>query len=147
MKKTINIKQTGVIILIILLFSIIYTLEKDQNTPKTDIGSAQIERAYLKQQSNVQVQGSGMIIKILRDDLHGTKHQKFIVRITKELTVLIAHNIDLAPRVETLAEVEIIEFYGEYEWNKKGGVIHWTHHAPGNNHPDGWLKYKDRLYQ
>ncbi|MBW1636133.1 MAG: DUF3465 domain-containing protein, partial [Deltaproteobacteria bacterium] len=72
--------------------------------------------------------------------------QKFLVGIA-DLTLLIAHNIDLAPRINSLKEGDTIEFYGEYEWNPKGGIIHWTHHDPGKRHPDGWLRYKNRIYQ
>jgi hypothetical protein len=60
---------------------------------------------------------------------------------------LIAHNIDLAPRVAQLNTGGTILFYGEYEWNEKGGVIHWTHHDPDNRHINGWLKHGGKTYQ
>ena len=41
----------------------------------------------------------------------------------------------------------MIEFYGEYEWNEKGGVVHWTHRDPRGNHESGWLKHKGSTYQ
>jgi hypothetical protein len=44
-------------------------------------------------------------------------------------------------------EGEMIEFYGEYEWNDKGGVIHWTHHDPKGKHAGGWLRYQGKLYR
>ena len=62
-------------------------------------------------------------------------------------TLLVAHNIDLAPRIEGLRTGDTVEFYGEYEWNPKGGVIHWTHHAPNNDHVGGWLRHAGRTYQ
>ncbi|MDE1266260.1 DUF3465 domain-containing protein, partial [Vibrio aestuarianus] len=37
--------------------------------------------------------------------------------------------------------------YGEYEWNKKGGVMHWTHNDPNNKHPHGWLKHNGKTYE
>ena len=61
--------------------------------------------------------------------------------------MLIAHNIDLAPKIEGLKKGDKVEFYGEYEHNQKGGVIHWTHHDPQGKHIDGWLKYQGRMYQ
>jgi len=40
-----------------------------------------------------------------------------------------------------------VQFYGEYEWNSRGGVIHWTHRDPRNNHLHGWLKHQGRVYK
>lgn len=106
-----------------------------------------IDKAYANKQSNIQVQGIGKVIKILQDDTKGSKHQRFILKLSSNSTILIAHNIDLAPRIENLKIDDSIEFYGEYEWNKQGGVIHWTHHDPRGKHKDGWLKHNGKIYQ
>jgi len=106
-----------------------------------------IATAFQNQQSNVQVEGSGVVTRILPDDNKGSRHQKFIIKLSSDQTILIAHNIDLAPRVNSIKEGDTIEFYGEYEWNSKGGVVHWTHHDPNARHEDGWLKHNDRIYK
>jgi hypothetical protein len=103
--------------------------------------------AFENHRSNVQVQGSGHVTKVLADDNDGSRHQRFIVRVDSGQTVLIAHNIDLANRVASLSNGDRIEFYGEYEWNAKGGVIHWTHRDPQHRHVDGWIKHNGRTYQ
>lgn len=106
-----------------------------------------IDKAYANKQSNIQVQGVGKVIKVLSDDNNGSRHQRFILKLSSNSTILIAHNIDLAPRIENLKIDDSIEFYGEYEWNKQGGVIHWTHHDPRGKHKDGWLKHNGKIYQ
>jgi len=106
-----------------------------------------IAEAFRNGRSNVQLGGEGRVARILPDDNNGSRHQKFLLELESGHTLLIAHNIDLAPRVESLREGEVIEFYGEYEWNQKGGVIHWTHHDPKGVHPGGWLKYQGRVYK
>lgn len=106
-----------------------------------------IMKAYKQQISNIQVQSKGEVKAILADDNDGSRHQKMILKLENGLTVLVAHNIDLAPRVEGLRKGEIVEFYGEYEYSPKGGVIHWTHHDPQGKHVDGWLKYQEKSYQ
>ena len=106
-----------------------------------------IMKAYKQQISNIQVQSKGEVKAILADDNDGSRHQKMILKLENGLTVLVAHNIDLAPRVEGLRKGEIVEFYGEYEYSPKGGVIHWTHHDPQAKHVDGWLKYQGKSYQ
>ena len=105
-----------------------------------------IGRAYRNHQNNLQVQGVGRVISILPDDHKGRRHQRFIIELASGQTLLIAHNIDLAPRISALAKGDTVEFYGEYEWNEKGGVIHWTHHDPDGRHEDGWLIHRRKKY-
>jgi hypothetical protein len=107
----------------------------------------QLQTLYANRQSNVQVSGVGTVKAILKDDLDGSRHQKFIIELPTGQTLLIAHNIDLAPRIEGLRQGDRVEFFGEYEWNAKGGVVHWTHHDPQGLHENGWLKHQGRLYQ
>ena len=106
-----------------------------------------IQDAYRNRQSNLQVQGQGTVATLLPDDLEGSRHQRFVLRLSTGQTLLVAHNIDLAPRINTLSKGDTVKFYGQYEWNEKGGVIHWTHHDPGRRHIDGWLEHKGRFYQ
>ncbi len=103
--------------------------------------------AYEERRSDVQVTGSGRIARILGDDSLGDRHQRFILELPSGHTVLIAHNIDLAPRLEPLAVGDAVEFHGIYEWNDKGGVVHWTHHDPQGQHEPGWLKLRGRTYE
>jgi hypothetical protein len=103
--------------------------------------------AFENPRSNIQVRQAGTIIKMLADDTSGSRHQRFIVRLSSGQSVLIAHNIDLAPKVEGIGEGSMISFSGEYEWNNKGGVIHWTHHDPQGQHEGGWLTYNGRKYE
>jgi len=106
-----------------------------------------VSSAYQTKTSNVQVRSIGTVIKILADDNKGSRHQKFIVKLASGQTVLIAHNIDLARRINSINIGDSIEFYGEYEWNAKGGIVHWTHHDPAGRHKDGWLKHNGVLYK
>ena len=62
-------------------------------------------------------------------------------------TVLVVHNIDLAPRVDDLKIGDKILFSGEYQWNAQGGLIHWTHHDPRGRHTAGWIKHGGNTYQ
>ena len=97
--------------------------------------------------SDVQVEGSGTVIRILPDDDQGSRHQRFILELDSGQTVLVAHNVDLAPRISSLRKGDVVGFFGEYEWNSKGGVIHWTHHDPQGRHVTGWLKHNGRTYK
>lgn len=142
-----NTTRTGIIILLILLFTVIsYFNKRDTRSPAQE-SAVQIQHAFVNKESEVQVRGSGFIVNVLQDDLKGARHQRFIVQVAQGNTILIAHNIDLAPRIDTIKKGEKISFYGVYEWNTKGGVVHWTHHDPKRRHIDGWLKYHGKIYQ
>ncbi|WP_426369887.1 DUF3465 domain-containing protein [Pseudocolwellia sp. HL-MZ7] len=106
-----------------------------------------LQDAYNNHKSDVQVQGVGTVVRILSDDNKGSRHQKFILKLSSGQSILIAHNIDLAPRINSISNGDQIQFYGEYEWNKKGGVVHWTHKDPKGYHVGGWLKHKGKTYQ
>lgn len=107
--------------------------------------SSELEQAVLEQRSDVMVEFEAVVDRILKDDNKGSRHQKFIVRSSLH-TILIAHNIDLAPRVPiTVGDVLIIS--GEYEWNDRGGVVHWTHHDPQNKRVGGWIELNGKKFK
>lgn len=108
---------------------------------------AQLADAFAKHVSHVQVAGQGVVVKLFSDDNDGSRHQRFILKLSSGQTLLIAHNIDIAPRIDTLHEGDVVLFEGEYEWNEKGGVVHWTHHTPSGTHPNGWLEHQGKKYQ
>lgn len=106
-----------------------------------------IIQAFENQQSDVQVLGSGRVSRLLSDDNEGSRHQRFIVELSSGHTLLISHNIDLAPRIDALRQGDQVSFYGEYEWNPQGGVVHWTHHDPRGRHPGGWIDHAGVRYE
>jgi hypothetical protein len=106
-----------------------------------------IKRAFNNGTSNVQVEGEGVVTRVLSDDVKGSRHQRFILRLASGQTILITHNIDLAPRIDGLREGDSVAFNGEYVWNAEGGVVHWTHKDPQGRHVAGWLKHNGRTYQ
>jgi uncharacterized protein DUF3465 len=106
-----------------------------------------IGRAFASGASDIQVEGEGTVIRTLPDDLNGHRHQRFIVQLGSGQTLLIAHNIDIAPRIDGVKEGDTVRFNGEYVWNEKGGVIHWTHHDPQGRHATGWIKHNGKTFQ
>lgn len=100
---------------------------------------------YQQQAVKTWVEFEGRVQRLLSDDQEGSRHQRFIVEHA-EMTVLIAHNIDLAPRVPvSLGDVVFIR--GRYEWNERGGVVHWTHHDPQNKQAGGWIEHQKKKFK
>ncbi len=115
-------------------------------TPTSNNGLQLIQQAFDNQQRDVLVESSGIVKTLLKDDTEGSQHQRFILQLPNNMTVLVAHNIDLAPRILDLKVGDTVEFKGDYMYNSKGGSIHWTHKDPRGKHPDGYLKHKGNTY-
>lgn len=101
------------------------------------------------ERSGQMIEFQARVVKTLADDNDGDRHQRFILAVdcspSPADTVLVAHNIDLAPKVPVEAG-DTIRIFGQYEWNERGGVVHWTHHDPGGRHTDGWIELDDKRY-
>ncbi len=59
------------------------------NIPTSFAGEsdAQLAVAFENQQSNLQIEGDGIVSKILPDDTNGSQHQRFILRLTNGQTL------------------------------------------------------------
>ncbi|MES9830664.1 MAG: DUF3465 domain-containing protein [Candidatus Thiodiazotropha sp. LLP2] len=107
----------------------------------------QIELAFKTQAQDLQLTLEGRVKKLLPDDRKGSRHQRFIIRVDSGRTLLVAHNIDLAPRINSIEVGDRLQIHGVYEWNEKGGVVHWTHHDPQGRHEGGWIRHNGQIYQ
>ncbi len=112
----------------------------------TTTGSQVIAAAFAEERSGIWVEATGRVQRTLSDDTEGSRHQRFILVLDNEQTVLMSHNIDLAERIP-LSVGESIAFRGMYEWNDRGGVVHWTHHDPDGRHSGGWIRHDGRVFR
>lgn len=103
--------------------------------------------AYQHRQSQIPLTLAGRVIKVLPDDNTGSRHQRFIIEIANGVTLLVAHNIDLAPPINGLTYGSQVTVSGEYVWNERGGLMHWTHHDPQGKHPGGWILFRGKKYE
>lgn len=105
-----------------------------------------VQSAYAARRSGVWMEVRGQISRILPDDNDGSRHQRFILDVGNGHTVLVSHNIDLAEKVPAAAG-DALALRGRYEWNERGGVIHWTHHDPQGIESGGWIEAGGRRYR
>jgi len=113
-------------------------------TPPVVTGDAALALAFDKHAGDFAVEDRGTVVRVLADDTEGGRHQRFILRLASGQTLLVAHNIDVAPRIDDLVEGDVVEFRGVYEWNDEGGTIH---HDPQGEHAPGWLRHEGRTYE
>lgn len=100
--------------------------------------------------SGEMVTTRAVVHRLLDDDHDGDRHQRFLISIDpgsrRPRTVKVSHNIDLAPRVP-VEEGDLVTIRGQFEWNDLGGVLHWTHHDPGDRREGGWIELDGRRYE
>jgi len=113
--------------------------------PQQDV-LQKIRQAEKSQKSGWWLEVKATVIKVLPDDTKGHQHQKFLIKPAPDITLLVAHNIDLAPRVPLRAG-DSINVRGRYEWNNRGGVLHWTHHDPKGRQKGGWIIHNGQHYK
>jgi hypothetical protein len=135
--------------LVVVLVLVAYQYLAPQDGALTGPAATQagvVETAYAEQRSRVWVEVQGRITRLLADDREGSRHQRFIVELDSGHTVMVAHNIDLAKRIP-LQKNANVSLAGRYEWNDRGGVIHWTHHDPENRRTGGWIEFDGTVYK
>ena len=112
----------------------------------TGTRSGEVEAAFTAQRSGQWVETSGRVARLLADDDEGSRHQRFILDLDSGHTLLVSHNIDLARRLP-LARNDQVALRGRYEWNSRGGVVHWTHHDPDSRQQGGWILHEGIRYR
>ena len=92
------------------------------------------------------IQGVDMeVVQLLPDDLNGSQHQKFVVRLSSGDKVMIVYNLDLCPKVP-LRVGDRVAAGGEFIWTKGGGLLHWVHYDPKANRPHGYVSVGGKAY-
>lgn len=134
------------VLLVLAVLAVGVFLERGGTPTNAGAGHSELAEAFRERSSGVVVESEGRVERILADDREGTPHQRFILRLSGDHTVLVSHNLDLASRVP-VSEGEVVQFRGQYEWNEQGGVVHWTHHDPNDGRPGGWIRHEGVLYR
>jgi hypothetical protein len=123
-----------------------YFPDQQSTDNNVTVGDNAVQQAYADHRSGQWLEISGRVSRVLRDDNEGSRHQKFILELDDGHTVMVAHNIDLAERIPVRRGLTLT-VRGKYEWNDRGGVIHWTHHDPDSRIQGGWIMLGNVSYQ
>lgn len=110
------------------------------------IDQSQLLQAQANQAKKVEIIFSARVKKILPDDTKGLPHQRLLLSVENGSTVLLAHDIKYAPKVPVQVG-DMLVIKGEYIWNRKGGVVHWTHHSDSPRHEGGYIEFGGQRYE
>ncbi len=105
-----------------------------------------VYQAQSKHLKHVEVLVTATVYKMLPSDHYGIPHERFLIKLNNNTTVLIAHNLNMAPSAPLKSGQEVT-IKGEYIWNNLGGVIHWTHHTDTPYHVGGYILSNGMTYK
>ncbi|AUN99207.1 hypothetical protein C0V70_14060 [Bacteriovorax stolpii] len=90
-----------------------------------------------------QVYVAGIISEIKSEDHSGLPHQKFFIKVDKDIELQIVSNLDFG-RIPLVVGKKI-SVCGEF-LRVGDGMVHWTHFDPHGSHPDGFSIIDGQLY-
>ncbi len=92
------------------------------------------------------VEGADMeVIQVLPDDTDGLQHQRWVVRLSNGKTMEAVYNTDMCPHVPVQVG-DRVAMGGMFLWTDQGGLLHWLHHDPRGNRPDGYVYLNGTYY-
>lgn len=119
---------------------------RDDNNYGSIQNDQQIVEAVAKRRRMHYIQGADMpVIQLLPDDLKGSQHQKFLVRLSSGDQIMVVYNLDLCPKVP-LRVGDLVDAGGEFIWTNRGGLLHWVHYDPKAKRPHGYVAVGGKAY-
>ena len=107
--------------------------------------------AWAGHQSHLELVAEGTVARNL-----GTRrgpsglHEGFLVHLRggagHGLTIRVEDNADITGPIP-IGEGADVRIRGEYIYDPRGGLIHWTHHDPRLRHEPGFVEINGRKYQ
>jgi Protein of unknown function (DUF3465) len=107
--------------------------------------------AWRNQQTKIEVGAAGSVARVLgsRRGPSG-EHEGFLLHLRGAaghgLTVRVEDNEDITGPIPLHAGDDVT-VRGEYIYDPRGGIIHYTHHDPRFRHAGGYVKIGDKIYQ
>ena len=116
-------------------------------TVKTDTNYEVLNAIKSSKPLNYAVIKNALVVKLLRNDNKGARHQRWIVQIENGVTITIIHNIDIAEKVP-LSVGDTVEVAGELVFGdrKKDPILHWTHEDPRGKRIAGYILHNGERY-
>ena len=114
------------------------------------VSNAAIYDAWRSGQSHLEVTASGSVARVLglRNGPSG-EHEGFLLHLRGAeghgLTVRVEDNTDITGPMDVHAGDDAV-VRGEYIYDPRGGIIHYTHHDPRGHHVSGYVRVNGRTY-
>jgi hypothetical protein len=138
----------GLLIILIVLLVYVRTRRSEPSAAtagsQAAVGCRFVSDDFSSHRSGVWVVLGARVQRLLPDSVGQYRHQRFLVRCPAGQTVLVVNDVSLGERVPVRVGDEV-GIRGEYVWNFRGGLVHFTHHDPGGGQ-GGWILRNGHVY-
>lgn len=101
-----------------------------------------LETAFAQGRTGVWLGGHGTVVRELVGD---ATSQRFQVRVSSGLSIVLRHNVQASGRVPA-ERGDTLAFHGLYEFHGGGGEISLTHADPNRPGGGGWIQHRGIRY-
>lgn len=110
------------------------------------VGEAALCAAESQHQGQDFIEVTGAVVSdALPDDLSGSRHEKWVVRLACGVDVQAVYNIDVTPRIP-IKTGDVISMGGQFIYDRGGGLMHWLHEDGHGHRPNGYVEINNVRY-
>jgi hypothetical protein len=104
-----------------------------------------VEKAFYDQQSDLMVEVTGQVVRVVRPVEGHEGHQEFQLRLPKGQLLMVVRNTSAGDRVP-LESNDRVTVRGNYQWSELGGVIHGAQRDYSLDRMHGWVELDGKKY-
>ena len=104
-----------------------------------------VERAFYDKQSDLMVEVTGEVVRVVRPVKGNEGHQEFQLRLPNGQLLSVVRNTSAEDRVPLVASDQVT-VRGNYRWSELGGVIHGVQRDYSLDRMHGWVELDGKKY-
>ena len=112
---------------------------------KVEAGVHVVEKAYYDKESDLMVEVTGEVVRVVRPVEGNEGHQEFQMSLPNGQVLLVVRNTSARDR----APVEVhdrVTVRGDYQWSEMGGVVHGAQRDYSMDRRHGWVEIDGKKY-
>ncbi len=112
---------------------------------EVDGGAAVVEKAFYEKQSDLMVEVSGEVVRVIDQVKNNPRHQEFQMRLPTGQLLMVVHKHGFKEWIP-LAARDRVTVRGKYQWTEMGGIIRDTQRDSSLDRMHGWIRHEGERY-
>ena len=112
---------------------------------EVDAGAHVVEKAFYDRKSNLMVEVSGEILRVMDQVRNNPRHQEFQMRLPTGQLLMVVHKNNIGEWMP-LQPRDQVRIRGEYLWSEMGGLVRNTEKDSSMDRRHGWIEHEGERY-